>query len=141
MKRSINRRTSFALAVIVLIAGSFFAGRQLTGREGAQVHAEDTFVTTQRPEAYFTCIPEQVAVFSNRMHVRCSNSPGSGIYFFAYPIKESPGYMANRWIAVSQSALALNKTLVVHYNSDSNYNPAGCWTKDCRLLTGLVLLK
>ena len=83
---------------------------------------------------------DNVASFDNRIHVHCATSNGS-IEYYAYPTSGSNGYTANRMLAVGQTAFALGKGVVIFYQSSTSYNPPGCNTGDCRLLTGLSMLK
>lgn len=140
MKRSVIRRAVFVLVVFALLAGSFVAGRLLAGSEGAQAQAEANFVSPAGPEANFPCNINNVAAFDNRIHLRCDTSPGSGIWYFAYPTGSSNGYTANRMLAVAQTAYALGKPVWVYYDSYSSSNPPGCNPGDCRLLTGISMV-
>jgi hypothetical protein len=141
MKNSVIRRAVFVLAVVGLLAGSFFAGRQLTGPEGVQAHAEVNPASPTSIESSFYCtVVSNVAAFDNRIHVRCSTSPGDGIWYFAYPTNSSSGYTASRMLAVAQTAYALGKPVWVYYDLSSGSNPPGCNTGDCRLLTGISMV-
>jgi hypothetical protein len=140
MKRSAIRRTVYILAVFGLLAGSFFAGRLLTGPQGAKAHAEVTSVSPASLEASFSCYVNNVAAFDNRIHLRCSTSPDGNIWYYAYPTGSSNGYTASRMLAVAQTAYALGKPVWVYYVSSSSSNPPGCYTGDCRLLTGVSMV-
>lgn len=140
MRRSVIRRAVFVLAVVGLLAGSFIAGRLLARSEGAQAHAETNFVSPASPEAYFACHINNVAAFDNRIHVRCNETPGNGIWYFAYPTGSSSGWTANRMLAVAQTAYALGKPVWIHYVPSSSSNPTDCNTGDCRLLTGISMV-
>ena len=79
-----------------------------------------------------TNIPEE-----DRIYVQCANPPGS-LSSFASAVGTNPG-IANRYLVVLNTAVALGKTVTVYYDINSNNNPAGCQSFDCRKLTGLVL--
>ena len=140
MKRSVIRRAVFVLAVVGLLAGSFIAGRLLAGSEGAQAHAETNFASPASVEASFACHINNVAAFHNRIHVRCNETPGGGIWYFAYPTGSSNGYTANRMLAVAQTAYALGKPVWIYYVLSSSSNPTDCNVGDCRLLTGISMV-
>jgi hypothetical protein len=140
MKRLPIRRAVLILAVLGLLAGSFFAGRLLAGPEVAKARAEASSVSPASPEASHYCSVNNVAAFDNRIHVRCSTSPGGGVIYFAHPTGSSNGYTANRLLAVAQTAYALGKPVWVYYVSSSSSNPPGCNLGDCRLLTGISMV-
>ena len=140
MKRSVVSRAVFVVAVFGLLAGSFVAGRLLARPEVAKAHAEDTYASPASLEASFKCTVNNVAAFDNRIHVRCSTSPGDNIWYYAYPTGSSNGYTASRMLAVAQTAYALGKPLYVYYVSSSSSNPPGCNIGDCRLLTGVSMV-
>ena len=140
MKHSNVRRAVFVPAVVGLLVGSFFAGRLLTGTEGAQAQAGIDPVSPTGIESSFACTIVNVAAFDNRIHVRCSASPGDGIYYYAHPTGSFDGYTASRLLAVAQTAFALGKPVWVYYESSSSSNPPGCNTGDCRLLTGISMV-
>ena len=140
MKHSKVRRAVFVLAVVGLLVGSFFAGRLLGGTEGAQAQAGIDPVSPTGTEASFACTIVNVAAFDNRIHVRCSASPGDGIWYFAHPTGSFNGYTASRLLAVAQTAYALGKPVWVYYVSSTSSNPPGCNTGDCRLLTGISMV-
>ncbi len=80
-----------------------------------------------------TNIPEE-----DRIYLRCANSPGGGLFFFASAVGTNGG-IANRYLVVLNTAVALGKTVTVYYDISSANNPIGCQPADCRKLTGLVL--
>jgi hypothetical protein len=139
MKRRV-RIAVFIVAVLGLLAGSFAAGRRLVATQAASAQAAAAPAAPASPEASFACTVDNVAAFNNRIHLRCTSSPGSGIYYFAYPTTSGEGYTANRLLAVAQTAFALGKPVWVYYVSSSASNPPGCNTGDCRLLTGISMV-
>lgn len=140
MKHSVVSRAVFVLAVCGLLAGSFFAGRLLAGTDGAQAQAGINPVSPAGTEASFACTINNVAAFDDRIHLRCTSSPGDGIWYFAHPTGSFSGYTASRLLAVAQTAYALGKPVWVYYVSSSSSNPPGCNTGDCRLLTGVSMV-
>jgi hypothetical protein len=135
------RSFAFAFVVLVLLAGSFHVGRSSADRRVSAAQMAVSPASPDSPEASFACDVTNVAAFDNRIHVRCSVSPGNGIYYFAHPTSSGSGWTANRMLAVAQTAFALNKPVWVYYNLSSDYNPPGCYTSDCRLLTGISMVE
>ena len=135
MNRKYRTWIFYAVLVLGLVGGSFLLGSL---REGPRsVRAQDV-LAPGAPDAYTTCtIIENVAVFENRVHVKCS--PGVGlIKYFAYATDSAHSSTANRMLAVANSAYAVGDKLGVWYNSSSSNNPPGCQVNDCRLMEGLV---
>ena len=146
MTRSMVRSSVFVLVVLALLAGSFFAGRLLAGPKAVQAQAEPDPVSPAGVDAVTSleCTINNVAAFDNRIHVRCDEYalilPDYKIYYFAYATGGSSGYTANRMLAVGQTAGVLGKTVYIYYDSDEESNPDGCYTTDCRLMTGISMV-
>jgi hypothetical protein len=141
MKLSMVRGVVFVLVVCALLTGSFFAGRLLARPKAVQAQSQPDPVSPSSIDASYSCYINNVAVYENRIHVRCDVVyPGTAIRYFAYPTDSSNGYTANRLLAVGQTAGLLNKAVWVYFDSDSNSNPPGCNTGDCRLLTGISMV-
>jgi len=130
------------VSVLALLAGSFLAGRALVGSMAIRAQGDITPAASADPNyTPFSCTSiDNVAAFDNRIHVRCA-TPNGSIKYYAYPTSGSNGYTANRMLAVGQTAFALGKGVVIFYQPSSSYNPPDCNTGDCRLLTGLSMLK
>lgn len=89
--------------------------------------------------AWYTCTApiSDVAVFNNRVHVRCSGvSPAiSGVYWFAVPTTDSAN--ASRYLSIFQTALLSGKTLVFWLDpNDTSGADWGCHASDCRAVMG-----
>ena len=85
----------------------------------------------------FTCNPVDVAVFSNRIHVRCSPGDGS-IQFFALGTSNT-GH-TNRTLSMLSTAFIAQKKLAILYDpADVSGASIGCQTKDCRLMIGVTV--
>ncbi|ATB43320.1 hypothetical protein CYFUS_008800 [Cystobacter fuscus] len=79
------------------------------------------------------CTPNQVAVFANRIHVRCTASTAGGIYFFALSTSDSA--FANRTLSLFSTALAGGRPVYIDYNPSSTSGVSlGCLSSDCRLI-------
>jgi hypothetical protein len=75
----------------------------------------------------------------NRIYVRCATSSGGGVIFYAASTGGTNAAIANRYLVMLNTAVALGKTVTVYYDISSLNNPTGCEVTNCRKLTGLVL--
>jgi hypothetical protein len=134
--------TLCCLVALALVGGSYILGARSMGTR--RVSAEDGLpaIDPAAPEATsstFTCNINQVAVWENRIHVRCSPANGN-IAYFAYATDPLHGAQANRYLALADTAYALGHRLVVGYWSDSMANPPSCNANDCRKITALTMV-
>ncbi|MBX3693427.1 hypothetical protein [Dokdonella sp.] len=82
--------------------------------------------------ALTTCTPVRVALFDNRIHVRCS-TPVNGIIYFAAPTQNHN--RVSRQLALMSMALASGRSLVIEYDpADTSGTAIGCQASDCRLI-------
>ena len=90
--------------------------------------------TTPVMAADFTCNPAEVAVFPERIHVKCSSSAADGsatIWFWA--ISTSDAQRANRFLSTATTALVSGRTLRFSFKpGDASGVSFGCLAKDCR---------
>ena len=127
------------LILLVLMVGSFAIGWQSTPgpTASAQVAAPDS------PDAVsgiHTCTISNVAVYENRMHIRCTTAAATTIYYFAYADTGLDGPMANRFLAAAFTAQSLGRQLSIGYYDSSTENPTGCLASDCRKLSYVAVL-
>jgi hypothetical protein len=103
------------------------------------------------------CTIQDVAAFTNRVHVHCAyddGRSGGGLYtrdyqpppvpdrnvvYFAVGATSDPA-LADRVIALATSASQQNKPLTIFYRTNPAENPPGCQPNDCRRLTGIVMV-
>jgi hypothetical protein len=92
------------------------------------------------PTAEWTlCTPVNVAAFSSRVHVKCSESVG-GIQYFAVPTANAAH--AARVLSLLSTAHAAGRTLDILYEpSDTSGSTIGCQASDCRLIVGAAFLQ
>jgi len=134
--------TAYVLVALGLIGGSYFAGIALTATHSADARSLDAqnspalAVPNDTTASPFLCTVNNVAVFDNRIHIRCNPADGS-IAYFAYATN-SPN--ANRFLALANTAYALGDKLFVYYYTNSTQNPPGCQTGDCRGFYGLSMV-
>ncbi|RMD97362.1 MAG: hypothetical protein D6816_17665 [Bacteroidetes bacterium] len=84
------------------------------------------------------CTPTNVAVFSERIHVRCQTAV-NGILYFAFPTTNDAE--TARILSLFTSAQVTGRLLQVLYDpADTTTGPAiGCGANDCRVITAVVL--
>jgi len=137
----------FVFTVLVLLAGSFVAGRILADRRVSHAQSEGVPAAPADPNfSSFACTNvSNVAVFEDRIHVKCSTVNVVGgtynVSYYAYPTGGFDGYTASRMLALGQIAFALDKPVWIYYEASTSYNPTGCNTGDCRLLVGLSMVE
>lgn len=84
-----------------------------------------------------TCTPNNVAVYSSRIHVRCNESY-SGIRYFAYPTRDAAA--AARYLSLLTSAQVAGHTLSILYDpADTSGASYGCAASDCRPIQAALL--
>jgi hypothetical protein len=89
-------------------------------------------------QTWVACTPSSVATYSERIHVRCSES-FSEISFFAYGTKKDPAGAA-RYMSMATSALISGRNVKILYDpEDQSGASIGCQTGDCRLLLALEM--
>jgi hypothetical protein len=85
-----------------------------------------------------SCTPSNVAVLSNRIHVKCAASVAGGIWYFA--LSTSDTAHANRTLSLLSTALAGGRTLSIDYNPSTTAGTSiGCQSNDCRLINWIAM--
>jgi hypothetical protein len=116
------------VALVVLIAGVLGSAGSSDARA---VPAEMTVV----------CTPSGVATFSNRIHVRCTQS-FSGITVFAAGTASVPDTAAAaRYMTLATSAMVAGRNVRVTFDpaDQAGATALGCQPTECRLLRGLEI--
>ncbi|MCJ7534810.1 MAG: hypothetical protein WA997_17305 [Anaerolineales bacterium] len=135
MKHKYRTWIFYAVLVLGLVGGAFIFGIMRDGT--GSVHAKDVLAPEVPGASPFNCTISNVAVYINRMHVKCV--PGDGvILYFAYATDSANSSTANRLLAIANSAYAVGDRLTVWYYPSSSDNPPGCQVNDCRKLAGLA---
>jgi hypothetical protein len=85
-----------------------------------------------------SCTPDNVAVFAERIHVRCT-TPVNGISYFAFSTADDAE--AARILSLFTSAQVTGRLLQVLYdpNDTTSGPPIGCAATDCRLIVAVAL--
>jgi hypothetical protein len=82
-----------------------------------------------------SCVPVQVAVYINRLHVRCAAAVG-GIRYFA--MATSDAALSARVLSILTTAQVAGRTLGIEYEpSDTTGAAIGCLAADCRVIRGV----
>lgn len=83
----------------------------------------------------FSCKPTEVAVFANRIHVRCSEPAldgGDAIWFWA--VSTVDAQHANRFLSTVATAFVSRRKLVLGFDpGDTSGASFGCLAHDCRV--------
>ena len=87
-----------------------------------------------------TCQIAEVAVYNNRIHVKCYTGFGTGgaIRFFAAPTSDAA--RVGRILSVLLSAEAAGKRAMIAYDPNANGTSFGCQFADCRPIDGVFIL-
>ena len=94
-------------------------------------------ITAPDSLTWVNCTPDNVAVFSNRIHVHCKQSY-SGIRYFAYPTSDAASVA--RVLSVLISAQVAGHTLQILYDpADRSGSSYGCNVSDCRHFEAVAL--
>jgi hypothetical protein len=119
---------------MIIVVGVIALGLSLLA--GLSMRARVSAAAPSAPFAVFTCTPTGVAVFTNRVHVRCSPAAPNNIAYFAYcSTKDSA--TANRFLSVFTTAKVTGKGVDIYYNTnDTSGTACGCGSSNCRVLTG-----
>lgn len=127
------------LEVVLLTAALVFILSRSTPTEAAPTVMEPAVPAAT---SWHTCnSPDQVAVFTNRVHVHCaSTTPAiSGVTWFAVPTAPDSA-AASRFMSVIQTAMIAGRPLLLWVDpSDLSGGTFGCSTGDCRRLYGVEM--
>ena len=89
----------------------------------------------------FSCKPDEVTVWKNRVHVRCTQSVKDGadaIRYWAVPTSETE--RANRFLSTGDTALVSGRSLYFNWTAgDKSGASFGCLAKDCRTPNSFAL--
>jgi len=87
----------------------------------------------------FTCNPDFVGEFTNRVHVHCNTPALNGVYWFATPTSDSK--RAARIFSLLLTAAAAAKNVRVYYDDAASGASFGCAVSDCRPILYIELVK
>lgn len=142
MSNKTIQKVLYAVVVVLLLLGSFFAGRLLN--KPMNVQAQEDPGDETRAVVSFNCEIEQVAIYSDRAHIKCDNSIVVGtdnVSYFAIANDKENEMLINRVMAIGLTNLSMNRYVNVWFSSVSSNNPSGCQSNDCRKLLALMAYK
>jgi hypothetical protein len=131
-------------ALVLLFVGAVFLGRSLpqpTRVAAAPLEpaaAGRPLMAPTMVPTWFSCgAINHTAVFSypdpGRIYVQCANTPGAGVYWFAFKADDSAA--ASRMLSIFNTALATGKPLMVYY-VDVDGSSWDCDYSNCRPIEG-----
>lgn len=91
-----------------------------------------------------SCTVTEVAVFSDRVHVRCQEAailhfPGRSSYSIFYFSAESSDPIASRLVTVGATAAKSGSPISITFDPNAQTSPAGCLAFDCRRVTAFAI--
>jgi len=127
--------------LILLFVGAVLLGRTLSQPTRAAAAPLEPAAAGRPAMAgtWFSCGPiVRTGVFSypapGRIHVLCTNSPGSGVYYFGF--KGNDSATAARMLSIMNTSIATGKPLYVYY-VDVDGGSWGCGYANCRPIEGV----
>jgi hypothetical protein len=88
----------------------------------------------------FGCTIGNIAVFSSRIHVYCSNAVSPNPQYFAAWGDSAHALATNRFLTLLNTAYALGKPVYIYYFDDTSLNPTGCNVSDCRAINWIFIV-
>ena len=106
-----------------------------------------TWTTSANAETIMSrqCRVDQVAVFANRIHLKCNVDPGKAytgdIRYYAAAITADArtSIMVESIVALAIAAKQTNKPMVIGFDMDDYRSVPGCQGSDCRKLVSAAL--
>ncbi len=137
--KAVPHKLIYVLTSAILLTASFLSGSMTSKDQTVNAQGAKPAADPAAPDTSFWCIIGGLYASDNRIHVQCTNGPGA-LDFFAYPVTStSESRQANRYLAILNTAYALNKQVWLTYNDSSAANPPGCLTTDCRRMAAILL--
>jgi hypothetical protein len=88
------------------------------------------------PAVFYQCTPDNVAAFTDRVHVHCTVPYNATIQWFAF-CNAGDSATASRMLSVFTTAKALNGHIGLYFNpDDTSGTNCGCSSGDCRVIFG-----
>lgn len=135
-------KLAFYLGLIALgvTVGLYLGGDRMgTVIAAAENLPSEAPASPEEPTAQHVCVPSNVAVFTNRIHVRCSTVADGGIRYFA--LSTSDSRHAARVLSLLLTAKASGQRVGVDYSpGDLSGVSLGCLSSDCRLIRWVYIV-
>lgn len=132
------------LAALILVALGLVLGAYAFGgraQAAPPVPATGSGAPNAADGGPFACTIRNIAVLSNRIHVRCTAAiSGTSIQYFASSGDAAHALVTNRFLAILNTAYTLGKPVYIYYLDNSASNPPGCNSGDCRAIDWLFIV-
>jgi hypothetical protein len=131
------------LGLIILVAATAVAaspdpasGQAVSNND----RTEQPTAGTEAVKASYLCYADNVAVFENRIHVRCTTAAAGGIGYFAF--RNTDAAQTARHLSLLLVAYTTDSGIWVYYDpNDTSGGAWGCNVSDCRVFTGVSMVK
>jgi hypothetical protein len=121
--------TRYGYAVLAVIALIVVVGLLVSG---APAQAS----SPAAPAVFYQCTPDNVAAFTDRVHVHCTVAYNGTIQWFAF-CNANDSATASRMLSVFTTAKALNGHIGLYFDpNDASGTNCGCSSGDCRVILG-----
>ena len=99
---------------------------------------DETYQYPLNPDStYRLCTISDIYVVDTHIHVRCTTpDPAPNVYYYSYYGDAAHSLIANRFLVLLNTALALNKNVNLRYSTIIS-PPSWCPIFDCRLLVDM----
>jgi hypothetical protein len=136
LKRLTILKLGFYLGFVILgiLIGLYLGNTRMETATAAVVNQpSEVLAAPEAPSAQHVCVPENVAIFTNRIHIKCTTAADGGIRYFALSTADSKH--TARVLSLLLTAKASGQRVGVDYNpNDTSGGAIGCATSDCRLI-------
>lgn len=122
-----------ALSIIMLCVAGLVIGSINASTSAQAAEPSSNAPVSVEQSTLIDCVIGNIAVFPNRIHVFCSNAAVNPKYFAASG-DSAHALTTNRYLTLLNTAYALGKHAEIWYYDDTNLNPPGCNTGDCRAI-------
>ena len=135
MSKKTIQKVIYALVVVLLLMGSFFAGRLLN--KPIDVQAQEDPGGETRATQISDCDIDNVAIYSDKALIKCSTpifvDPDT-VYYFAIANTKENEMLINRVMAIGLTNMSMDRHVYVSFDTLPEHNPSGCHVNDCRKL-------
>lgn len=139
-----NRKVLTIAAGVIVIAAVLLVAATYTNRGIAQsdVSPSEMSPNSSINAGPFDCTIANLAVFTNRIHVKCTTTVLVGtdyVQYFSAPGDSANALSTNRFLMMLNTAYAMGKHVALYYIMDSTQNPTGCNFWDCRKIDWMYI--
>jgi hypothetical protein len=129
------------LVILVAAAAAAASPEPASGQAISNNHlTEQPTAGTNAGTVSYLCYANNVAVFENRIHVRCTTAAAGGISYFAF--RNTDAAQTARHLSLLLVAYTTDSGIWVYYDpNDTSGGAWGCNVSDCRVFTGVSMVK